>query len=59
MSVERILSDCCVCVLQLVTQEQRTAIMGVLGQVHISDDQAGDDLKAKEEVKVQTLKPHT
>ncbi len=32
-----------------MTPEQRTAVMGVLGQVHISDS-TDEDLKAKEDV---------
>ena len=36
---------------QLATAEQKTAIFGVLGQVHISDT-AEEDLKAKEDIKV-------
>ena len=38
--------------MQLATPEQKTAIVGVLGQVHISDA-TEEDLKAgKEEIKV-------
>ncbi len=37
---------------QLTTVEQRSAILQVLGQVHISDATDDEDLKAKEEVKV-------
>ena len=41
----------------MATAEQKTAIFGVLGQVHISDT-AEEDLKAKEDIKVrgQTLR---
>ena len=35
-----------------MTSEERTAILQVLGQVHISDV-AEEDIKAKEEVKVR------
>ena len=35
--------------------EQRTAIFGVLGKVHISDAAEEEDLKAKEDVKVLHL----
>ena len=39
---------------QLVTPEQHSAILGVLGQVHISEEMAeGGDLKAKEQIKVR------
>lgn len=37
--------------MQLATPEQKAAIFGVLGQVHISDT-AEEDLKAKEDIKV-------
>ena len=38
---------------QLVTPEQHSAVLGVLGQVHISEEMAeGGDLKAKEQIKV-------
>lgn len=40
--------------LQLATSEQMTAIFGVLGQVHISDA-AEEDLKAKEDIKVNSI----
>ena len=35
----------------IVSEEQRSAVIGVLGQVHISDS-TEDDLKAREDVKV-------
>lgn len=43
-----------------MTSEERTAVLQVLGQVHISDV-AEEDLKAKEVVKVKQLevKGHT
>ena len=35
-----------------MTEEQRTALIGVLGQVHISDS-TEEDLKAKEDISVR------
>jgi hypothetical protein len=38
--------------MQLATAEQKTAIFGVLGQVHISDATEEDLKTGKEEIKV-------
>ena len=41
--------------MQLVSSEERAGVVKVLGQVHIADDSGGEDLKAKEQLKVSSL----
>ena len=40
-----------------MTPEQRVAILRVLGQVHIADDMAEEDIKGKEQFKVRMCLP--
>ena len=41
-----------ICMQVKISGEHRTSIMGILGQVHISDSAGDEDLKAKEDIKV-------
>lgn len=41
-----------------MTPEQRVAILRVLGQVHIADDMAEEDIKGKEQFKVNCVDLH-